>query len=100
MWGKVREKIIALMARTLGLLSSLCCVVLGKLLITFAYQFPHQPNGANNRTSEHCCGGSVEIMCERFVLCKALYEVSLGFDFIPLIAPRQNLINVKKLILL
>lgn len=58
-WGKVCEKIIALMARTLGLLSSLCCVVLGKLLITFAHQFPHQPNGANNRTSEHCCGGLV-----------------------------------------
>lgn len=60
-WGQKSEKIIVLAARTLGLdvrrgdLGSCLhsCVVLGKLLIIFAHQFPHRPNGANNKTLEH-----------------------------------------------
>lgn len=50
--------------RRLGLLSSLCCVVLGMLLIIFACQFSHQPNGDNNKASAHVAVGIVlEVMC-------------------------------------
>lgn len=47
-WAGLRERA--------GFLSSLRCVVLAMLFIIFAHQFPHQPNGENNKASE-CCRG-------------------------------------------
>lgn len=74
-WRTVCEKITALHSwdpwaglgeERLGFPSSLCCVVLGTLLIIFANQFPYQPNWNNNKASElgwgDCVRGYVKMI--------------------------------------
>lgn len=105
--AKVCEKMIVLTAGTLGLdlrradSSSLCYVaVLGKLLITFACQFPHSQTELLIRPWNAAGGVRSGLMCKWCVLYKALCYLSLGSYFIPLVAIRQNLVYIKKLILL